>query len=159
MLVAHNVFLKLSWNFHLPDCAYCLLSQPLVLCTLRGVCLSLLHTVPAGFCTCLLQADQTLFPHPLPITCSNSQSPWWSSAGLVPVCQYLPYIGKSPTELGIEVSSHKCQTEEDDPASSAAANKLRMWLPFFAVRAHRWLQFYFLSARTPSSFSAKLLPS
>lgn len=122
MLVAHNVFLKLIWNFHRPDCAYCLLSQPLVLCTLRGVCLSLLHTVPAGFCTCLLQADQTLFPHPLSITCSNSQSPWWSSAGLVPVCQYLPYIGKSPTELGIEVSSHKCQTEEEDPASSAAAN-------------------------------------
>ena len=86
MLMARYVFLKSSWNFHLPDCGYCLLSQPWVLRTLRGVCLCLLHTVPAGICTCLLQAEQTHFPQPLPIMCSNSQSPWWSSAGLAPVC-------------------------------------------------------------------------
>lgn len=92
---------------------------------MRRVHLCLLHTVLAG-CTCLLHIEETQFPQPLLIVCSNS--PGGPQLDLLQCVNAFLIFGSLQLVLeSIQVSSsHKCQTEEEDLfphlASSAAAD-------------------------------------
>jgi len=75
--------------------------------------------------------------------------------------QILPVLGVLGLDAVYQLGLHKGRTEVDSPPPLTAATPLlmqpRVPLDFWAVSAHCWLMFRFLSIRTPKSFKAELL--